>query len=102
MHANFVVIGKIDFGKSISTDHLIQKCGVSRKEKFKNSKKKLTKWVIHSFKYAWFLDKFKADRGRSDTISIDLWKFEYEKSCYTIIESPGQGGFIKNMITGTS
>ena len=72
------------------------------KRKIQKFDKKLTKWLNLSFKHAQVLDKLKADRELSVTIDIALWKFKYEKSCYTIIDAPGQGGFIKNMITGTS
>jgi elongation factor 1-alpha len=41
-----------------------------------------------SFKYAWVLDKLKAERERGITIDIALWKFETPKyAAFSIFQS---------------
>merc|ERR1711957_418112 len=81
---NIVVIGHVDSGKSTSTGHLIFKCGGIDPRTIERFEKESAEAGKGTFKYAWVLDKLKAERDRGITIDIALWKFESAKRIFTI------------------
>lgn len=69
-HEHFTYISSFFF-----TD-LIYKCGGIDKRTIEKFEKEAAELGKGSFKYAWVLDKLKAERERGITIDIALWKFE--------------------------
>lgn len=55
-----------------------------------------------SFKYAWVLEKLKAECGYAITINMSLWNSETSKYYATFIDAAERGDLIKNMITDTT
>ncbi|KAF3815827.1 hypothetical protein GH733_016228 [Mirounga leonina] len=102
-HISIIIItGHVESGKSTTTGHLICKCGGIDKRTIKKIEKEAAEMGKGSFKYAWVLDKLKAEHECGITIDIALWRFETSKYYVTITDAPAHGDIIRNMITGTS
>ena len=101
-HISLVVIGHVKAGKSTTAGHLIYKCGGIDKKTIDKYEREANELGRASQKFAWVTDNLQAERERGMTIDITLWKFSSEKYDFTVIDTPGNKLFIKNMITGTS
>lgn len=101
VHINMIVIGHVKSGKSTITGHLIHRLGRIRNSYLRRLENEATEGNKKSSKYAWVLDKIRAEYERGCTIDISLWKFETLKYYYTVFDAPGHRHLIKNMIIGT-
>ncbi|KAJ8491199.1 hypothetical protein OPV22_012920 [Ensete ventricosum] len=73
---------------------IIYKLGGIDKHVIERFEKEAAEMNKRSFKYAWVLDKLKAERERGITIDIALWKFETTKAdCAVLIIDSTTGGF---------
>lgn len=94
---NIVIVGHINLGRSATISHLIYKWGGIDKRTMENFEKESAE-LGKGFKYAWVLDKLKADCEHGVTTDISLWKFKTSKSSVTIIDVSGHKTFIKSVI----
>ena len=74
VHINLVAIGHVDSGKSTTLGHLIYKCGGIDNRTLEKYEKEALEIGKSSFKYAWVLDKLKAEREKG--ITIDTSPFQ--------------------------
>ncbi|EHB13399.1 Elongation factor 1-alpha 1 [Heterocephalus glaber] len=80
-HINIIIIEHVDLGKPTTTSHLIYKCGINKRtiEKFEEA----ADMGKGSFKYAWVLDKLKAECEHGTS----------QADCAVLIVAAGVGEF---------
>nr|AAF63516.1 translation elongation factor 1a [Capsicum annuum] len=99
IHISIVVIGHLTLEKSTTTGHLIYKLGGIDKRVIERFEKEAAEMNKRSFKYAWVLDKLKAERERGITIDIALLEFETTKYYCTVNDCPrGTGTLSRTML----
>lgn len=55
-----------------------------------------------SFKYAWIMDRLKAERQRGVTIDSKIRRFDSRRFHVNMIDVPGHKDYVHNMVTGTT
>ncbi|KAL5720117.1 translation elongation factor EF-1 alpha [Ranunculus cassubicifolius] len=99
---SIVVMGHPDSGKSTTSCHLLYKLGGIDKSVIERCEKEAAEKNKRSFKYAWVLDKLKAERERGITAVISLWKFETPKYYCTFVDAPADRDFLMFLSPHTS
>ena len=101
-HANLVITGHVDSGKSTSCSRLIYELGGVSEREMDKLTKEADAMGKGSFKFAFLMDKTKDERERGITISCTTKEFFTSNYHYTIIDAPGHASFLKNFIAGSS
>ncbi|KAI3866929.1 hypothetical protein MKW92_043490 [Papaver armeniacum] len=71
-HITIVVIGHVDSGKSTTAGHLIYSLGGVQQHVMERIEEEAAQMNKMSFKYAWILDKLRAERERVSPLTSHI------------------------------
>ena len=102
VHMGVAFIGHVDSGKSTAIGHMIHKLGGVDDRTIAHYAEQSEAMGKRSFKYAWVMDKLRAERERGISIDVSRFMMTGEKKVLSIIDCPGHRDFVKNMLTGVT
>ncbi|EAR99634.1 translation elongation factor Tu protein (macronuclear) [Tetrahymena thermophila SB210] len=94
------VIGNIGSGKSTMCGHLAIQLGQVNDQKLKEVKQACEEEGQDGINYSYIMDTKKVERQRKQSIDTSIFHFETDKFQITIIDTPGDTQYTKNMMTG--
>jgi elongation factor 1-alpha len=89
-------------GKSSLAGHLAYRCGGISREAFEKGEKGAADAGFPRAKYVWLMLRESAEKVYGSTINISHAQFETPSHIFTLIDTPGNRKYLKNMITGIS
>jgi elongation factor 1-alpha len=83
--------------------HLLYQCGAVDRatiDRYERESAAAGKESGNGVKFAWITDTIDVERERGCSVDVSLWPFQSQNYALTMIDTPGQVRYLKNMIAG--